>query len=66
MKYICFYIFIYIFLCKSFFQQKNSQYNFFFPYKNIFCVNNVYFVKNIFFQKKKIFFQLGFATNEQP
>ena len=42
MKYIYFYIFIYIF----------------FPYKNIFSANNVYFVKNIFFQKKNFFFNL--------
>ena len=32
-----------------------------------FSANNVYFVKNkYFFKEKKIFFELSFATNEQP
>ena len=34
--------------------------------KTFFSANNVYVVKNIFFQKKNFFFQLSFATNEQP
>ena len=35
--------------------------------KTFFSANNVYFVKNTnIFSKKKIFFQLSFATNEQP
>ena len=34
--------------------------------KTFFSANNVYFVKNVYFQKKYIFFQLSFATNEQP
>ena len=38
----------------------------FLPYKNIFSADNVYFIKHIFFQKKHFFFQLSFATNEQP
>ena len=60
-----FYIFIYIFHCKVFFSKIIFQYKTFFPYENIFYVYNVYFVKktNIF---SNIFFQLSFATNEQP
>ena len=34
--------------------------------KNIFSANNVYFVKNKYLKKTIIFFQLSFATNEQP
>ena len=62
------YIYFFIFCKKAFFsKQKKNQYKFFFPYKIIFSANNVYFVKNAnIFSKKKIFFQLSFATNEQP
>ena len=56
MIYIFFYIFILIFL-----------YKFFFPYKNFFfckyCILCKKKKKNF---KKKFFFQLIFATNEQP
>ena len=43
-------------------------YKIFFPSKSIFfSANNVYFVKNTnIFSKKIFFFQLSFATNEQP
>ena len=51
MRYIYFYIFIYIFLCKKKFNIK-----LFFPYKNIFSANNVYFVKIYIFSKKNNFF----------
>ena len=62
MRYILFYIFIYIFLCKkSFFSIKVFQYKTFFAYKNIFSANNSYFIKNryIFSKKYIFFFNLG-------
>ena len=62
MRYILFYIFIYIFLCKkSSFSIKVFQYKTFFAYKNIFSANNSYFVKNryIFSKKYIFFFNLG-------
>ena len=35
--------------------------------RTFFSANNVYFIKNTnIFSKKKVFFQLSFATNEQP
>ena len=47
--------------------KKKNQYKFFFHIKLFFSANNVYFVKNTnIFSKKKFFFQLSFATNEQP
>ena len=52
-----FYIFIYIFLCKSFFQWKIFKYKTFFPYKNIF------FGKWCIFCKQHIFFQKWFFFN---
>ena len=56
-------IFLYIlfsFSVKKTFSVKKDQYKIFFPY-------NVYFVKNTnIFSKEKYFFQLSFATNEQP
>ena len=63
-----FYIFSYIFLCKSvFFSKKIFRYGTVFPYKFFFSANNVYFVKNTnIFSKKTIFSQLSFAANEQP
>ena len=65
-----FYIFSYIFLCtKSFLSVKKFFIiKLFFHIKTFFSANNVYFVKNtnIFFKKKFFFFQLSFATNEQP
>ena len=37
------------------------------PHKTLFSANNLYFVKNTNIKKKKnFFFQLSFATNEQP
>ena len=59
MRYIFFYIFIYIFLCKlkkSFFQQKKKiSIKLFFHIKKFFSTRNVYFVKNTnLFYKKKI------------
>ena len=52
MRYIYFYLFIYIFHCKKvFFSKKNFQYktNVYFVY--FVYKNNVYFVKNIFSKK---------------
>ena len=55
------------FSVKKAFSVKKNQYNFFFLIKLSFSANNVYFVKNTnIFSKKKSFFQLSFATNEQP
>ena len=69
-KYFSKEIYIFLIFCKkSFFsKQKKNQYIFFFHIKWSFSANNVYFAKNtnIFSKKKKIFFQLSFATNEQP
>ena len=55
MIYIFFYIFILIFL-----------YKFFFPYKNFFFCKYCILCKKKKKFKKKFFFQLIFATNEQP
>ena len=55
MIYIFFYIFILIFL-----------YKFFFPYKNFFFCKYCILCKKKKNFKKKFFFQLIFATNEQP
>ena len=50
-------------------KKKKININFFFHIKLLFSANNayfVYFVKNTnIFSKKKFFFQLSFATNEQ-
>ena len=58
----------YLFLHFHFFQlKKNFNINLFFHIKTIFSANVVYFVKNKYFlKKKKMFFQLSLATNEQP
>ena len=57
----------FLFSVKKAFSVKKNQYNFFFLIKLFFSANNVYFVKNTsIFSKKKSFFQLSFATNEQP
>ena len=70
MRYI-FFTFSFIFFSgKKVFSVKNLfRYKTFFPYKFFFSANNAYFVKikntNIF-SKKKSFFQLSVATNEQP
>ena len=55
------------FSIKKAFSIKKNQYNFFFHIKLFFSANNVDFVKNTnIFSKKIFFFQLSFATNEQP
>ena len=68
MKYIFFtFSFKFFSVKKVFFSKKIFQYKTFFLHKNLFYANNVYFVKNPnTFSKKKILFQLSFATNEQP
>ena len=68
MRYI-FYIFIYIFLCnKSFFSVKIFfNIKLFFHIKRFISASNAYLVKNKnICSKKNCFFQLSFATNEQP
>ena len=62
-----FYIFIYILLCKKVFSVKRFfNIKCFFHIKTFFSANNVYFVKSENISSKIIFFQLSFATNEQP
>ena len=68
-KYFSNEIYIFFVFCKkSFFSKpKKININFFFHIKLFFSANNVYFVKNAnSFSEKKFFFQLTFATNEQP
>ena len=58
----------------TFFSQKNPvffskiifRFKTFLPNKRIFSENNVYFVRNTNIFQKNFFFQLSFATNEQP
>ena len=52
---------------KVFFSSKKFNIKLFFHMKRFFSANNVYLVKNKnISQKKQTFFQLNFATNEQP
>ena len=58
---------IFIFTFSFFSVKKKLQYKSFFPYKNnFFCKCCIFCKKQIFSQKKKMFFQLSLATNEQP
>ena len=68
MRYIFFtFSFIFFSVKKVFFSKKIFNIKLFFHIKTFFSANNVYFVKNTnIFSKKKFFFQLSFATNEQP
>ena len=60
-------IYIVLFSVKKAFPEKKININFFFLIKLFFSANNVHFAKNTnIFSKKHFFFQLSFATNEQP
>ena len=68
MRYILFtFSYIFFHVKKVFFSKNSFQYKTFFPNKNIFFSKKCIFcrkTKNL--SKKKFFFQLSFATNEQP
>ena len=66
-KYFSNEVYIFFIFCKKSFFSKKINIIFFFHIKLSFSANNVYFVKSTnIFSKKKFFFQLSFATNEQP
>ena len=67
MRYIFFkFSFIFFSVKKVFFSKRFFNVKLFFHIKKVFSVNNVYFSKNTNIFLKQFFFQLSFATNEQP